>query len=79
MYGEQEGLGSGDTECGVILVQGARAGHQVACIAASWAAEGKVTAVIARAQPRHLPEGGYAFENVSKLDSCIVLIANGQV
>ena len=40
---------------------------------------GSVMAGVERGTPRLLPEGGYTFENPTRLTATLVLIADGQV
>ena len=63
----------------ILVLEGARAGEMLPCVAATFGALRSVVSHVECGDARHLPEGGYAFENVSRLQSRLVLIPNGQV
>eukprot|EP00802_Teleaulax_amphioxeia_P003377 Tamp_03380.p1 GENE.Tamp_03380~~Tamp_03380.p1 ORF type:complete len:1075 (+),score=262.02 Tamp_03380:165-3389(+) len=63
----------------VELLQGPRSGEKLRCVAATFGASRSVMAGVERGTPRLLPEGGYTFENLTRLNATIVLIADGQV
>jgi hypothetical protein len=63
----------------IVVLEGARAGESIQCVAATFGALRSVVSHVEHGEPRHLPEGGYAFENVSRLQARLVLIPNGQV
>lgn len=64
---------------GILVLEGARAGEMLPCVTATFGALRSVVSHVECGDARHLPEGGYAFENVSRLQSRLVLIPNGQV
>ena len=49
------------------------------CVPLTLTWNGSVMAGIERGTPRLLPEGGYTFENPTRLTGTLVLIAEGQV